>query len=64
MCLNSWSAEGFVKSTDIQMIAALEEIKGDDDIELAQGWDMINVDWLHSVLHTILYLRDTWICLQ
>ena len=33
-----------MKSTDIQMIAALEEIKGDDDIELAQGWDMINVD--------------------
>ncbi|KIM55308.1 hypothetical protein SCLCIDRAFT_134978, partial [Scleroderma citrinum Foug A] len=44
MCLNSWSTEGFVKSTDIQTIAALEEIEGDNDIELAQGWDTINVD--------------------
>ena len=64
MCLNSWSAEGFVNSTDIQTIAALEEIEGDDDIKLAQGWDTINIDWLHSVLHTILYLHDTWIYLQ
>jgi len=46
LCLSSWSAEGFVRSADIQtiIVVALEEIKGDNDIKQAQDWDMINVD--------------------
>jgi len=33
-----------MKNTDIQVIAGLEEIEGDDDIKLAVGWDAINTE--------------------
>ncbi|KIM53770.1 hypothetical protein SCLCIDRAFT_138316 [Scleroderma citrinum Foug A] len=44
LCLRSWSVERFVKSAGLQKIADLEDINGDEDVELMKGWDAINID--------------------
>ncbi|KAI6095601.1 hypothetical protein EDD16DRAFT_1492217, partial [Pisolithus croceorrhizus] len=43
LCLSSWSADGFIKTVDIHKLATLDEIEGDDDIELMPDWDAITI---------------------
>ena len=41
LCLGSWSVAGFVKSADVQKLEPFGEIEGNEDVELAEGWDSI-----------------------
>ena len=41
LCLRSWSIEGFVKNADVQKLEPFGEIEGNEDVELAEGWDSI-----------------------
>ncbi|KAI1788192.1 hypothetical protein LXA43DRAFT_895039, partial [Ganoderma leucocontextum] len=44
LCVGSWSVLGLVKSDDARKVAQLEDIDGEEDIELEEGWDRIHVD--------------------
>ena len=41
LCLRSWSVAGFVKSANVQKLEPFGEIEGNEDVELAEGWDSI-----------------------
>ena len=41
LCLGSWSVAGFIKSADVQKLEPFREIEGNEDVELAEGWDSI-----------------------
>ena len=38
--LNTWSTLGFIKDSDVQKVAELQDIEG-EDAELKDGWDSI-----------------------
>ncbi|KIM68547.1 hypothetical protein SCLCIDRAFT_105860, partial [Scleroderma citrinum Foug A] len=44
LCLSCWSPQGFVKDTDLQNNNTSEEIESDEDVELAAGWDSIEIE--------------------
>jgi hypothetical protein len=44
LSLSSWSPEDFIKNTDTQKLATMEEIEGDHDIILEEEWDHIDID--------------------
>ena len=41
LCLRSWSVAGFIKSANVQKLEPFGEIEGNEDVELAEGWDSI-----------------------
>ena len=41
--MGCWSVLGLVKGEDARKVAELEDIEGDDDIELEWGWDRIEL---------------------
>ena len=43
-CLGLWSLQDLVKDSDVLAITTLEEVEGDEDIELEDGWDHIFVN--------------------
>ncbi|KAI6039695.1 hypothetical protein EDC04DRAFT_2568110 [Pisolithus marmoratus] len=43
LCLGSWSGQGYVFTNGIKL-TSLEDIEGDEDVELAVGWDAIAMD--------------------
>ncbi|KAI6024543.1 hypothetical protein EDC04DRAFT_2573951, partial [Pisolithus marmoratus] len=43
LCLGSWSGQGYVFTNGIKL-TSLEDIEGDKDVELAEGWDAIATD--------------------
>ena len=44
LCLGSWSLQDLVVDSDVLAITALEEVEGDEDVELEDGWDHIFVN--------------------
>lgn len=44
LCLGSWSVDAFVGRADLQELASLEEIVGDEDVVLEEDWDGIEVN--------------------
>ena len=44
MCLGYWSLLGYVKDSDVKAVTVLAEIPaGEEEEELAAGWDAIKV---------------------
>ena len=43
LCVGEWSLLELVKPEDARKVSELEDIDGDDDVELGWGWDNINV---------------------
>jgi len=41
LCLGDWSLRGFVKDGDINSVAILPDVDGEEP-ELEEGWDKIN----------------------
>src|SRR5258708_39505830 len=41
ICLGSWSLLGLVKNTDILAIMALDNVEGNEEYKLEDGWDHI-----------------------
>lgn len=41
LCLGSWSSLGLVKDTDVLAVAVLDDVEGNDEYELKDGWDDI-----------------------
>ena len=41
LCLGSWSLLGLVKDTDVLAVAVLDDVEGDEELELDDGWDSI-----------------------
>jgi hypothetical protein len=41
LCLGSWSLLGMVKDEDVLKVAVLQDVQGEDEIELEDGWDSI-----------------------
>lgn len=44
LCLGIWSELGLVKDKDVKKVSELEDVEGDEDIELEDGWDRIVVE--------------------
>ena len=40
LCLGSWSLRGYVNDSDLQVVALMADIEGEDE-ELEEGWDKI-----------------------
>ena len=40
LCLNTWSTLGLIKDSDVQKVAELQDIEG-EDAKLEDGWDSI-----------------------
>lgn len=43
LCIGAWSVLGLIKSEDARKVAQLEDIKGDKDVKIDEGWDQIDV---------------------
>ncbi|KAF8236637.1 hypothetical protein L208DRAFT_1251025 [Tricholoma matsutake] len=41
ICLGSWSLLGLVKDLDVLAVGVLDEVEGDEEPELEDGWDHI-----------------------
>ena len=41
ICLGSWSLLGLVKDSDVLAVGTLDEVEGDEEPELEDGWDRI-----------------------
>ena len=41
ICLGSWSLLGLVKDLDVLAVGTLDEVEGDEEPELKDGWDRI-----------------------
>nr|VWO96208.1 Homeobox domain-containing protein [Ganoderma boninense] len=41
LCVGAWSVLGLVKPEDARKVAELDDIEGDEDVELEDGWDRI-----------------------
>jgi len=41
LCLGSWSLLGLVKDTDVLAVTVLDDIEGNEELELDDGWDSI-----------------------
>jgi hypothetical protein len=41
ICLGSWSLLGLVKDSDVLAVGTLDEVEGDEEPELEDGWDHI-----------------------
>jgi len=41
LCLGSWSRLGLVKDTDVLAVTVLDDVEGDEEPELDDGWDRI-----------------------
>ena len=41
LCLRSWSSLGLVKDTDVLAVTVLDDVKGDEEYDLEDGWDHI-----------------------
>jgi hAT family C-terminal dimerisation region len=41
LCLGSWSLLGLVKDTDVLAVTVLDDVEGDEELELNDGWDSI-----------------------
>ena len=41
LCLGSWSLLGLVKNTDVLAVTVLDNIEGNEELELDDGWDSI-----------------------
>ncbi|KIK77117.1 hypothetical protein PAXRUDRAFT_167768 [Paxillus rubicundulus Ve08.2h10] len=46
LCLDSWSKLKLIKDKDIAKVSTLPEIEGDDDVELVDGWDCIDQNFI------------------
>lgn len=44
LCLGSWGFHTFVGSTDLQKLASLQDIEGDEDVVLDDNWDGIQLE--------------------
>jgi hypothetical protein len=42
LCLGSWSQLGLVKDVDIRKVVVMDDVKGNEDAELPDGWDAID----------------------
>ncbi|KIK77635.1 hypothetical protein PAXRUDRAFT_166211, partial [Paxillus rubicundulus Ve08.2h10] len=42
LCLGIWSGLGLIKDEDIKKVIALPDIEGDNEVNLADGWDRID----------------------
>jgi hypothetical protein len=41
LCLGSWSLMGYIKDSDVEAVARMPDIEGDQEEELDEGWDKI-----------------------
>ena len=41
LCLGSWSSMGLVKDVDVRKVAVMDDVNGDADAVLPDGWDAI-----------------------
>lgn len=42
LCVGAWSLLGLIKPEDSKKVAHLDDIDGDDDVEMEEGWDRID----------------------
>ena len=41
LCLGSWSLLGLVKNTDVLAVTVLDDVEGNEELELDDGWNSI-----------------------
>jgi len=41
LCLGSWSLLGMVRDEDVLKVALLQDVEGEEEVELMDGWDAI-----------------------
>ena len=41
LCLGSWSSMGLVKDVDVKKVVVMDDVNGDVDVVLPDGWDAI-----------------------
>lgn len=46
LCVGAWSVLGLVKAEDAKKVAQMEDLDGDEDVEMEEGWDRINTAML------------------
>ena len=41
LCLGNWSLLGYIKDSDVEVVARMPDVEGDEEEELGEGWDSI-----------------------
>ena len=41
LCLSLWSELNLVKDEDVKKVSELQDVEGDDEVDLKDGWDQI-----------------------
>ena len=41
LCLRNWSLLGYIKDSDVEVVARMPDVEGDEEEELREGWDSI-----------------------
>ncbi|KAF8812189.1 hypothetical protein BYT27DRAFT_7078247, partial [Phlegmacium glaucopus] len=41
LCLGNWSLLGYIKDSDVEVVARMPDVQGDKEEELGEGWDSI-----------------------
>ena len=41
LCLSLWSELNLVKDEDVKKVSELQDVEGDDEVNLEDGWDRI-----------------------
>ena len=41
LCLRNWSMLGYIKDSDVEVVARMRDVEGDEEEELEEGWDSI-----------------------
>ena len=44
LCLGSWTQLGLVKDVDMRKIALMDDVEGEEEVELPVGWDTIDIE--------------------
>ena len=44
LCLGTWSQLNLVKNGDVKTVSEMRDVKGNDEVELEDGWDCITVN--------------------
>lgn len=42
LCLQTWSKMGFVDDSDVDAVSRMEDLQGDDNVKLQDGWNKID----------------------
>ena len=43
LCLSTWSQLNLVKNGDVKTVSEMQDVEGNDEVELEDGWDCITV---------------------